>query len=234
MSTTKWFLVIPMSNTLSINTALSNAIIKINGSKRTFMPLWLTQLLLALFFTAIHRYELLSSHSKILLAFDLAYIVLNTLILIAYLYFGIQRARNQSISLDEIRNALQTSIILNKITLSIYWGLVLFIATLIAIMQPYSLILTGSIITFLIVRLTLAPSFIIDKKMNFVDAVEASYIATKNNFWKLVASYALLISVGLLLGGIGIFWLMPFHFIFMGEIYLQLGDGKSGNKSLIT
>ncbi len=224
-----------MSHTLSIRTAFSNAVSKVNGSKWAFMQLLLCQLLLVLCFVVIRIYDHISTGAGSHIILEVIRMIIDYILFMACTYFGIRRAQGQSISINDIRNVLQFRIIFNQFAYIIFWILVCFIFILISLMEPYSALLGGGVIAFFGVRLTLTTSFIIDKNMNFIDAIESSFNSTNGNFWKLTASWFLTVCLflsGIVTLGIGIIWLIPLIYIFMGEIYLQLSDGFDKKKEL--
>lgn len=217
-----------MSHTLSIRTAFSNAVSKVNGSKWEFMQVLLCQFLFVFCLIVIQIHDHVSFGTGYHIVLQVIRLIVDSLLAIIYLYFGIRRAQGQSISINDIRNVFKFRILCNQFAYIILWALVSFLCILASTMKPYSALLLGGVMVFFGIRLTLTNSFIIDKNMNFIDAIESSFHSTKGNFWKLTASLLLFVCLflgGIVTLGIGIIWLMPLIYIFMGEIYLQLSDG---------
>lgn len=217
-------------NSLSVRVALKNAAHKIDGSKWAFMQLFLAEILLALCLGIVAGYDHIHSGTKLAMGLETGRMFYNWLLTILYCYLGIRRARGQSISINDIRNVLQPKIILNSLGYTIFWCIICFITILFVIAKPFSSLLIGTALLFFNVRLLLTSFFIIDKQMNLFDAIEASFNATQNHFWKLLGSIfltILFVLVGIITLGVGMVWIIPLVYIFWGEIYVQLSAAFS-------
>ncbi len=84
-----------------------------------------------------------------------------------------------------------------------------------------SMLLAG----YVVVRLMLASSFVLDKKVGPLIAIQKSFDATRHNFWQ-IAGILLLEQLIILLSmipmGIGLIWTIPFMYVVHGVIYKRL------------
>lgn len=84
-----------------------------------------------------------------------------------------------------------------------------------------SMLLAG----YVVVRLMLASSFVLDKKVGPWIAIKKSWEATRHNFWQIAGIILLeqfIILLSMIPLGIGLIWTIPFMFVVHGVIYQRL------------
>lgn len=92
---------------------------------------------------------------------------------------------------------------------------------LLVLLMLVSMLVAG----YVVVRLMLASSFVLDKKVGPLIAIQKSFTATRHNFWQ-IAGILLLEQLIILLSmipmGIGLIWTIPFMYVIHGVIYKRL------------
>ncbi len=218
-----------MSNPFSVFSALSTATQKLDkATLYAFLPLsFITFILTVIYY--------LSKGSLHPIAFVFIGLVRSTflfLVTFSKKYFAIQRAKNQPISIELATKPFTANIIISSILAMFIKGVILTPIALLFLFHGriYTLILSIALLAYILIRFSLADYFIIEKNMTAFDAIEASFAATRWQFWKILGAITLTIAMifGIALTvGIGGIWLIPLIQIFWGEIYLQLSQPTS-------
>jgi uncharacterized membrane protein len=77
----------------------------------------------------------------------------------------------------------------------------------------------------IVFRLILGKAFVIAKQMGPLEALKASFAATKGNVWNLIGVMVismLILFVSAIPFGIGLIWSLPYIFINYGEVFKRL------------
>lgn len=85
-------------------------------------------------------------------------------------------------------------------------------------------------IIYITLRMYLAMAFVLDRGVMPWPAIKLSFLATRSNFWRLVAIIILellIILVSLIPLGIGLIWTAPFVYILYGVVYRNLSFNLS-------
>lgn len=161
------------------------------------------------------------------------------------LYIGICRAKQAPIEVKQVFRALNLDIALS--TFGVYLILFLLVALVgfvffflplplaaaIIILGPGVLqffvtamyIIGVALMAIIIIRLSLALSYVLDRTTPAFDAIRLSYEATRGHFWALFFIYlfvAIIIPISAIPFGIGLIWSLPFACICYGVIYQRL------------
>lgn len=216
---------------------------KVSGTKGS---IWAALIVLVLISVVLFALQALISH--IVPALDpvtgIIIQAINFLLQMGILYIGIQRAFDLPITYRLMFRNFQHPLWLKVIGLYILQILIFLIPVLIFFIPlifkavagnepsmlpfPVSLLLylIGIIaIIYLAVRLSLSMAFVVDKQYGPVQAVKASFQATRSNFWRLVAIMIIQIFIILISAiplGIGLIWTIPFAYIIYGIVYKNL------------
>lgn len=176
---------------------------------------------------------------------ELAMSILTQLIMIllqaGLVYIGIRRAFDLPFSYDFVFRGFDLNIGLRVIGAYILQFLIilipcilLFIATIIQPSIPllssllYVIAILG--IIYLLIRLLLVIPFVIDKVVSPVQAIKASFQATRHHFWSLLCIVILtwiFLAICAIPFGIGLIWGFPFAFVVTGIVYKRLSTGIS-------
>lgn len=157
------------------------------------------------------------------------------------LYIGIQRALDYPFSFRLVFYAYHFSIAIRligvyllEILLFLPFFILLQIAALLYTPAASLLIMLCAALLYFIAtvgtvylsfRFLLAIAFVLDKKLNSWQAIKSSFIATRANFWRLVAVSlieSLILIVSAIPLGIGLIWTLPLVLIVYGLIYKNL------------
>jgi hypothetical protein len=151
------------------------------------------------------------------------------------LYLGIQRAAGQPITYRMVGYAFNWGLIFRMIGLYILQivmlggvSLILLLTTVLSMGAVVNVIL--GIVWFvlfyaILFRLILGKAFVIAKQLGPVDAIKASFAATKGNVWNVIAIMIialLILFVSAIPFGIGLIWSLPYVFINYGEMFKKL------------
>jgi hypothetical protein len=151
------------------------------------------------------------------------------------LYMGIQRAAGQPITYRMVGYAFNWGLIFRMIGLYILQMLILgcvslillltFVLSLSAVVNVILGIVWFVLFYAILFRLVLGKAFVIAKQMGPVDAIKASFAATKGNVWNVIGIMLimlLILFVSAIPLGIGLIWSLPYVFINYGEVFKRL------------
>lgn len=162
--------------------------------------------------------------------------IICSLLQMGVLYIGIQRAFDLPLSYSQMFRAFQPAIAMRLI--AVYILEVLIILPLMVLMVVGFILFTmhmAAAITlaciaylgmiYVVVRLSLAMGFVLDKGSNPIQALKESFNATRSNFWRILAIIiieTIIILVSIIPLGIGLIWTIPFAVVLYGLIYKNL------------
>lgn len=174
--------------------------------------------------------------------------VINYLLQMGLVFIGIQRAFDRPINYEMIFNVFKIELSIKIICLYFLEVIIFLIPVAIffislVIQQNYpdntgimigaftGYVISGILFLFLLIRITLAMGFLLDKNQNPWIAIKSSFKATRDNFWRLLIVHFLficLIVVSALPLCIGLIWTLPLGFILYGVMYKTLLPNAMG------
>lgn len=230
---------------LPIGESITTAWHKVHGSKKTFWAAIGIMILTVIVFSIVENGLRHFSHGLAGLVNLIGQIIV-FLMQMGILYIGILRARDFAINYREMYRAFSwergLKIVGAYILMLIVFAVPMLIATVIMVAIQTMVGEAGKLIAailylaafawliFFSVRFYLTLGTILDKNLNPIAAIKASYHATQCNFWGLFAIILikmLVIVVSIIPLGIGLIWSLPFAFNLYGTIYNRLMQGQT-------
>ena len=224
---------------LPVLDTLNTAWEKVKGAKGTFwavLAIVFAVQLVAGFFTSMLKPS--NDFSLLFLgAISLAVGVFIMIVTWGLMYIGIQRAAGQPVQYRMVWYAFDLKLFFNMIGLYVLQILIMAcVTTLLWLSSFLANNVNGllAIIVYIIwvvlfihvvLRMYLAKAFVIAKQVGPIDAIKASFAATKGNVWRLIGvtmAAMLVLIVSAIPFGIGLIWSLPFIFIAYGELFKRL------------
>ncbi|MBX3709614.1 MAG: hypothetical protein KIT56_06110 [Gammaproteobacteria bacterium] len=171
-------------------------------------------------------------------AFDVVTQFIGYFLQMGVVYIGIKHAQDLPISYRMIRHSFNSKIAIRIFGLLILHLLILgilisgILITNSSVATPTSLTLSVLLyvvsiilIVYITVRISLSAAFVLDQASGPWEAIKLSFTATRSNFWRLCALYALqciIVMVSIIPFGIGLIWALSFAYILYGTVYKSL------------
>lgn len=153
------------------------------------------------------------------------------------MYMGLQRVRGLPVTFNQViyayRQNLLTNVWLYYLCVYVVFIIGAMICGVVSIIPVIGLILMVAAmvgILYVLARFSLGIYFILDRNEKAIDALKHSYVITRAYVWKLMLAYLLIFAasiLGFVTLLIGLIWVIPFGYIYMGSIYQAI----SGNEA---
>lgn len=158
------------------------------------------------------------------------------------LYVGIRRAFDLPLSYKQLFFTLKDAMPFKLIGMYLLKIIILYIPVILiaiaaklistfvyhspTILLPHWLFLATAILLLCIsIRMILAVGFLLERNANPWQAIKLSFIATRSNFFRIVAFFLIgivILLISLIPLGLGLIWSLPFLVILYGEVYKGL------------
>lgn len=230
---------------IPVKDTIASAWRKVYGAKGSF---WAAMLLLIVLSIILYGIQALFDYILPSLDSIVGIVVqaIDYLLQMGIIFFGIQRAFDLPISYSLLFRSFKYPLWVKMIGLYILQVLIFIIPVLLLFipmilkaslengdsLSPLPLIISiilvvigVIVIIILAIRLALSNAFVLDKQLGPVDAIRASFQATRGNFWRLLGIMIIqlaIVLVSVIPFGIGLIWTIPFAYILYGLVYKRL------------
>lgn len=240
---------------LPIEDTLRTSWQKVHGSKSTF---WIALIILIAICVGVGIIEAIldSTMPQVAPFISILFQIFTYLISVGLIFMGIRRARDISISYDQLFHAFKNNLWIKVIGVYILEVLILFIPILIMVGgslsypmlqtsmgQTSAALIAAAIFTvgfialvYLSIRIVLSMGYVMDRETGPVDSIKLSFQATRGNFWNvlfIIIIQSLIVVISMIPLGIGLIWTIPFSLINYGMMYDRLSTNNAGNAGAV-
>lgn len=152
-----------------------------------------------------------------------------------FMYMGLQRVRGVPLAVNQVFYLFKKDLLVQTWLYYIAIYAIVFVGMLITaillyipVVNTFAGLLAGLVAAYFFIRISFGIFFIFDKNEKALDALKRSYALTGAYVWKLFLAY-LLVIVATILGAlpllIGLIWVIPFTYIYIGLIYQKIAGG---------